>query len=792
MSRPVTSAAPPHSAIGGAANLDLSERAASETTFTVHRNGVGPTPFRRVNYTRGRLQRMRRVIVGVGARQVATLVLGLGVATGVGARRAAPQEVGERFRDCKVCPEMVVVPAGSFMMGTPEEVGVHTFEQPQHRVTIESPFAVGVYEVMFDEWDACAHRGGCGRYRPSDLGWGRGRHPAINVSWEDAWSYADWLTERTGEEYRLLSEAEWEYVARAGTTTARYWGETTEGQCRHANGYDAGAHAELQRDYHGPAACRDGWTFTAPVGSYQPNGFGLHDVLGNVREWVDDCFKGSYEGAPTDGSAWVSEDCVFPVLRGGSWLEHPGLLYSASRMRTVHGGAGGNNRGFRVARTLRPASARELRPEIQLERLMVKADRQIRAQQHDGALRTLDRILELQETHGVELPEAIWMRRAEVAMEAGLYAEAKAAATRYLGIVGRGGGQPALALELLDRAVAAACTPERMTETLESVQSCLALGADPNGADTDGRSTVDWAAVREDTGIMAALLEAGADSALAAAAAAEAKRAATQPGTIFRDDCIGCPEMVVVPAGSFMMGSPSTEEGRDDFEGPQHLVTIGSRFAVGVYEVTLAEWEACMRRGGCWGFRPEDEGWGRGRRPVINVNWEHAREYVRWLSEETGKEYRLLSEAEWEYVARAGAQTARYWGDSESEQCEHANGADQDTRQGQENVDWTTVSCSDGYVGTAPVGMFQSNAFGLHDVLGNVWEWTQDCGNRSYSGAPTDGSAWQTGDCDVRVFRGSSWADPPSSLRSATRNAGSAGYRNFTVGFRVARTMNSR
>ena len=746
--------------------------------------GAGPISI----YPMGGMQRKSRLYVRTGASRVSALVLGLGIAIATGGYRAAGQEVGEVFRDCTVCPEMVAVPSGRFMMGTPEGVGAGYFSgEPRHQVTIKYSFAVGVQEVTFDEWDACARAGGCGRYRPSDLGWGRGKHPVINVSWEDAWGYADWLTERTGKEYRLPSEAEWEYMARAGTRAARYWGGAEEDQCRHANGYDAGAHDELQREYHGPAVCRDGWTFTAPVGSYQPNGFGVHDVLGNVREWVDDCFTDSYEGAPTDGSARMSDDCVFPVLRGGSWLDPPEFLYSTSRMRSLHGSAGSNTSGFRVARTSTLTSSRVLRPEIKLERLMVKANRQIRAERYETALSTLDRILELKKTHGVELPEAIWMQQAEAAMKAGVYAEAKAAAARYAEIVPRGGQQASVALELLDRTVAAACTPERMTETLESVKSCLALGADPNRADSDGKSILDWAADREDAGIMATLLEAGADSALAVAAATEAKRAARQPGTVFRDDCIGCPEMVVVPAGSYMMGSPSTEEGRDDLESPQHLVTIGSPFAVGVYEVTFAEWEACMRSGGCWGYRPEDEGWGRGRRPVINVDWEDAQEYARWLSQETGKDYRLLSEAEWEYVARAGTQTARYWGTSESQQCEHANGADLDARQLKEN--WTVASCSDGYLMTAPVGMFQPNSFGLHDVLGNVWEWTQDCGNRSYSGAPTDGSAWQSGNCSVRVFRGSAWNDIPVSLRSAIRNAGPAAYREGNLGFRVARTF---
>ena len=205
---------------------------------------------------------------------------------------AEAQQVGEVFQDCDPCPEMVVVPPGSFLMGSPEsEDGRWNDEGPQHQVNIEYTFAVGVYEVTFDEWDACVRAGGCGGYEPDDRGWGRGRRPVIHVHWEDVWRYADWLSEETGEEYRLLTEAEWEYAARAGTRTARYWGETDRAQCQHANGYDASAQFELGDGE--PAGCRDRQVNTAPVGSFRPNAFGLYDVLGNVYEWVDDCRNGS-------------------------------------------------------------------------------------------------------------------------------------------------------------------------------------------------------------------------------------------------------------------------------------------------------------------------------------------------------------------------------------------------------------------------------------------------------------------------------------------------------------------
>ena len=175
---------------------------------------------------------------------------------------------------------------------------------------------------------------------------------------------------------------------------------------------------------------------------------------------------------------------------------------------------------------------------------------------------------------------------------------------------------------------------------------------------------------------------------------------------------------------------------------------------------------------------------------MINVSWEDAQDYVRWLSRETGEGYRMLSESEWKYVARAGTTTARYWGESESGQCRYGNGYDR-TGEAERDFNWDFVDCSDGYAETAPVGVYEANAFGLHDVLGNVWEWTQDCRNGSYSGAPSDGSAWRSGDCSWRVLRGGSWYYLPGILRLANRADLSAGTRNnYDLGFRVARTIN--
>ncbi len=242
-------------------------------------------------------------------------------------------------------------------------------------------------------------------------------------------------------------------------------------------------------------------------------------------------------------------------------------------------------------------------------------------------------------------------------------------------------------------------------------------------------------------------------------------------GDVFRD-CPHCPEMVVVPAGSFTMGSPSSEAGRDGDEGPQRRVDIPSPFAVGMYEVTFAEWDACVSGEGCDGHHPDDEGWGRGGRPVIHVSWDDAQAYASWLSRETGEDYRLLSEAEWEYVARAGTATRYWWGNGIG--SNRANCA----------------SCGAGYANTVPVGSFSANAFGLHDVHGNVYEWVEDCWHDSYVGAPRDGTAWfggRGGDCSYRVLRGGSWSNNPRYLRSANRGRDGSGDRDDNDGFRVAR-----
>ncbi len=264
------------------------------------------------------------------------------------------------------------------------------------------------------------------------------------------------------------------------------------------------------------------------------------------------------------------------------------------------------------------------------------------------------------------------------------------------------------------------------------------------------------------------------------AADEEAARRVPQVGQAFRDCNDGCPEMVVVPAGSFTMGSPANEAGRSNDEGPQRTVTIRQPFAVGKFEVTFAEWEACVAGGGCASNRsPADQGWGKGRRPVINVSWDDAKQYVTWLGRKTGKTYRLLTEAEWEYAARAGTTTP------------FSTGRTITPAQANFDGNYTYGGSAKGQFRqrTIEVGSFAANQFALHDMHGNVWEWVEDCYTENYNGAPTDGSAARETSSCRRVLRGGSWSSGPVDLRSAYRGRFTSGFRYGIIGLRVGRTL---
>lgn len=271
-----------------------------------------------------------------------------------------------------------------------------------------------------------------------------------------------------------------------------------------------------------------------------------------------------------------------------------------------------------------------------------------------------------------------------------------------------------------------------------------------------------------------------------------------KPGDAFRDLANG-PEMVVVPAGTFTMGSPKNEIDREDDEGPRRDVKIAKPFAVGKHPVTRGEFAAFVADsepdmgGACIGGTDwRDPGFLQGDdHPVVCVNWHDAQAYVKWLSATTGYSYRLLSEAEFEYAARGQKEPGtypRFWfGNGSFDQCAFANGPDQAAKK--VFRDWTVTACDDGYAYTAPIGSFRPNAFGLHDMAGNVWQWVEDCYTDSYQGAPKDGSARTRWTCEDRVLRAGSWNNRPRNLRASERLTDTPGHRISLYGFRVARTL---
>ncbi|MBI5331785.1 MAG: formylglycine-generating enzyme family protein [Betaproteobacteria bacterium] len=273
-------------------------------------------------------------------------------------------------------------------------------------------------------------------------------------------------------------------------------------------------------------------------------------------------------------------------------------------------------------------------------------------------------------------------------------------------------------------------------------------------------------------------------------------------------DCPECPAMVTLPGGAFDMGSPDSEPGRYAVEIPQHRVKVG-RFAMGRTEITRGQFVAFVEETGhdagdrCGTFEDgkheerSERNWrnsGHGQEdnhPAVCLNWNDAQAYVQWLSRKTGKPYRLPTEAEWEYAARAGVGAAHYWGESANQACRYANVMDRTGGIQVPGVTWETHRCTDGYAYTAPVARFRANAFGLHDMLGNIWEWVEDCWHGHYKGAPADGSAWTSGSCEKRVLRGGSWDNDPRNVRAAKRLWGMPDLRIDRYGFRVVREVRS-
>jgi formylglycine-generating enzyme required for sulfatase activity len=261
----------------------------------------------------------------------------------------AATQGGQVFRECKTCPQMVVVPRGAATLGSPAgEPGRQSNELAPHGVTIAAPFAVGRYAVTFDEWDACVADGGCNGYKPDDNGFGRGKHPVIFVSWNDANAYVKWLKSKTGAPYRLLSEAEWEYAARGCTTaecpnTPFWFGDISPELANYDSRYSYEGSTKADRALE-----------TVPVDQGKPNPFGLYNMIGNVQQWVEDCWNAELDSVPPDGSPVLTGDCSDRVIRGGSYSDKPDALRAAARAWDAADDRESPNVGFRVGRSLTP------------------------------------------------------------------------------------------------------------------------------------------------------------------------------------------------------------------------------------------------------------------------------------------------------------------------------------------------------------------------------------------------------------------------------------------------------
>lgn len=362
----------------------------------------------------------------------------------------------------------------------------------------------------------------------------------------------------------------------------------------------------------------------------------------------------------------------------------------------------------------------QLPPEIQVDRLLVQAERETEEGTHWFAADTLEQALQMYQEHGLEIPTAFWIRYAQAMQAAGLHEAAVEASTRYLLEAGREGEHYQTALRLLD----------------EAENDLAAARREEARRRAEAQRLAEEAAARE-----AAILEA-----------------------VMAD----LPDMVVIPAGTYRMGCVSGRSCSSE-ERPVHEVRVPS-FALSRHEVTFAQWDLCVEYGPCEWL--DDEGWGRGDRPVISVSWHEVQDYAAWLSGVTGEPYRLPSEAEWEYAARAGTETAYPWGN----------------RIGRGNANTGRYNARR----TTRVGTFSPNAFGLYDMVGNVHEWVQDCWNPTYAGAPTDGSAWEEGDCTIRVERGGHWWSDARDSRIATRAPLLPELEEFwndSIGFRLAKTI---
>ena len=719
----------------------------------------------------------------------------------------------DRLQDDSEGPEMVIIPAGQFKMGDIQGNGVDD-ELPLHEVSVES-FAIGVYPITFADYDLFTMA--IGKTKIGDMDWGRGNRPVIQVSYYNAIAYVEWLSQQTGQHYRLPTEAEWEYAARAGTETDYWWGNEIDNKRAHYNG------------------CGNEWDgeMTAPVDFFEPNPFGLHDVIGNVWEWTGSEYELKYSGKeqqllekPTDTHRIVR--------RSGAWYYDPidNRVSYRTGIKPSYWSLGGS---FRIVREINPQpknSTDEITSqqceatdhEISIEynnRLAkrVSEERRLPILGEGMAIDAQEQTVNtksiflggisvnggpVEKTVTLNLSDSIDFQGCIIVDSEHIGQQAEVVVYVAYWPIDAVEGEPTyLLLDENNKGVFWAnkdmnqYIPRVKEIRLESVMDKLppymgSLGDAGIWKIYFGYRLLEGSlkdifvqnanpievTILEDTQIEPS--EKAADSMLVDEFSLPTGRN-LKPGEVFRDrlqDDSEGPEMVIIPAGQFKMGDiQGTGKGN---EQPIYGRTVES-FTMGRFPVTFAEYdqfvEATHRE------KPKDVGWGRDNRPVIYVTWEDAVTYAQWLSQQTGFQYRLPTEVEWEYAARAGTETNYWWGNDIGQNhanCRHSGSPWQGRK-------------------TAPVDYFPANLFGLYDMLGNVWEWTCSVQTfhgyslieNSYKGSFPNGTWNQLPKHAFPTLRGGAWNMLPEYCRSAARYHLEAYPASSNVGFRLVREIKS-
>ncbi|CAK0772933.1 formylglycine-generating enzyme [Gammaproteobacteria bacterium] len=668
------------------------------------------------------------------------------------------------IQDGPMGPEMILIPPGCLAVGAESphppthpvkeadssaSPSPSTKEEKQDEEAHVSPtvltclgeFALSRYEVTFEEYDRFAQA--TNRRLPNDAGFGRGRQPVIDVTWEDATAYAAWLAERTGESYRLPTETEWEYAARAGTDRIWPWGD------------------ELGMGQAVCRSCGTPWDFrsSAPVGNFPANSWGINDLGGNVWEWTcspfvaRSLFLGLFYSVqpPREGE----NKCAEPgkdnawVMRGGSWFNLPEQLHNTYRT--------GQSTDYRYKTVgFRVAWSETKSPITHLTLKVTPPDAQIRLLNPER-LGTANMELPSGRYHlRVEKPGFIsfdnWTELTQLEQELRIDLKSLTRLTTQL----PDSREPEHPISTLERGA-------------ELPKSRLTVQTDP----ADAKVTL-LDPERPYTPTME--LPRGRYRILAQAPSHESVEQTVELGQTGTTLAISLPWIepvtnmvfIRVPAGSFQMGSPANESNRNAAEGPVHTVNITS-FLIGKYDVTFDQWDACVAARGC-SYRPFDQSWGRGNRPVINVSWFDAEEFAAWLSYKSGRKYRLPTESEWEYTMRAGTMTTYWWGNGLERIRANCDGC---------GSQWDNTQ-------TAPAGSFSSNPWGLFDMTGNVWKWMCSIYANSYDG--TENRCVGKDNRNLRSLRGGSWYNLQHWMRSAARYREAPDNRNSYTGFRLIGT----